>query len=496
MESGYDSGDHKWNLDILSGILKDQYPIHLSKKSRDRIQHCRNYLEEKLKDPKNVIYGINTGFGALCDVKISGQELHQLQENLVMSHACGTGDLVPVEIVRMMLLLKIRNLSLGYSGVRIELVDKLIEFFNAGITPKIYQLGSLGASGDLAPLAHLCLPILGKGEILDNQDWKDAAEVLAERGIQTMRLAAKEGLALLNGTQFSTAYASYAALHGAKLCRLANMITALSLEAYNGQIAPFHHRIHEIRAQKGQQIAAIEILHWLEESDIKTLSLESVQDPYSFRCTPQVHGASYDAIEYLQTIVENEINGVSDNPLLFPEEDMIVSGGNFHAQPIALALDFSAIAIAELGNISERRLYKLINGDRDLPPFLIDDPGLHSGLMILQYSAASIASQNKQFCSPASVDSITSSRGQEDHVSMAANAGTKTYRVIQNVYRILACEMIAASQAMAFRKNRNYSKKIQALLDEFRVEVPFIDQDRVISLDMHKAEAFLRNLQL
>jgi histidine ammonia-lyase len=496
MEAGYDSGDHKWDLDILSGVLDDSHPIHLSKRSIDRIQHCRQYLEEKLKDPKQIIYGINTGFGALCDVKISEKELKQLQENLVMSHACGTGDLVPAEIVRIILLLKIRNLSLGYSGVRLELVEKLIEFFNAGIIPKVYQLGSLGASGDLAPLAHLSLPLLGKGEILAGESWKDAAVVLAEKGIKILRLEAKEGLALLNGTQFSTAYASYAAIQGLKLCRLANMITALSLEAYNGQLAPFYHRIHEIRTQKGQQTAAKEILYWLEGSEIGSLNLESVQDPYSFRCTPQVHGASLDVIEYLRTIVENEINGVSDNPLIFPEEDRIVSGGNFHAQPIAYALDFAAVALSELGNISERRLYKLINGDRGLPSFLIDDPGFHSGLMILQYSTASIVSQNKQLCSPASVDSITSSRGQEDHVSMAANAGTRTYRIIQNVYRILASELITASQAMAFRKERKCADKLQSILDAFREEVPFIDEDRVISNDMHKAEAFLRNLVL
>lgn len=496
MEQGYDSGDHKWDLDILSGILTDEYPIHLSKRSRDRIQHCRTFLEEKLKDPDHVIYGINTGFGALCDVKISGIELRELQENLVMSHACGTGDLVPVHIVRIMLVLKIRNLSLGHSGVRIALVEKLIEFFNADIIPKVYQLGSLGASGDLAPLAHLSLPLLGKGEVLDNGHWQNSSEILEKKGISQLRLEAKEGLALLNGTQFSTAYAVYAALEGMKLYRLSNMITALSLEAYNGQLAPFFYRIHEIRAQKGQQYSAKEILYWLEGSDINALELESVQDPYSFRCAPQVHGASFDALDFLVSKVENEINGVSDNPLIFPEEDMIVSGGNFHAQPMALALDFAAIAISELGSISERRIFKLINGDRGLPAFLIDDPGLHSGLMILQYSAASIVSQNKQLCSPASVDSIPSSRGQEDHVSMAANAGTRTYRLIENVYRILACEMIAASQAFAFRKNRKTSARLEEILFSFREEVPFIHHDRVISEDMHKAEAFLRKLDV
>ena len=505
MKRGHEFYSRNWTIDSFKALLAQAEHIQLLEESKVAIERCRSYLESKLENSDAKIYGINTGFGALCDVQISPAQIQKLQENLVVSHACGTGDLVPEEIVRSILLLKIKNLSLGHSGVRLHLVEQLCAIYNAGITPKIYQLGSLGASGDLAPLAHMALVLLGKGEVLKGGKTIDASVALKEAGKEPITLEAKEGLALLNGTQFSTSYAANCAIHAKRIYDISNMIVALSLEAYNGQLAPFYHRIHEIRTQHGQIKTGEEVLNWFEGSDLDRLELSSVQDPYSFRCVPQVHGASYDAFQYLNQVVECEINGVSDNPLIFPEEDRIVSGGNFHAQPIAYALDFFCIAMAEIGSISERRTYKLVNGDRGLPPFLVNNPGLNSGLMITQYTAASIVSQNKQLCTPASIDSITSSRGQEDHVSMAENAATKAYRVVQNVYRILAIELITASQAMGFRgserlgdtdEDRKISPALQSILNDFRKEVPLITEDRILSTDMHKAEAFLHALEL
>ncbi|MCB0650245.1 MAG: histidine ammonia-lyase [Saprospiraceae bacterium] len=482
-------------LDNIREILKKDLQLGISDDIKKQIHHCRTYLEQKLATSAELFYGINTGFGSLCNIRISNDERLHLQENLVRSHACGTGDEVPEEVVRIMLLLKIKNLSLGYSGVRLELVERLVTFFNEGILPVVYQLGSLGASGDLAPLAHLSLPLIGEGEVRYKGQRRPAGEVLAELGIEPLVLEAKEGLALLNGTQFSTSYACWCLMQAEDLLRLANLTAAVSIDGFDCGLSPFDERLHKIRPHKGQVNVAQRILELLEGSEIAQNEKTNVQDPYAFRCVPQVHGASWDAILHTLSVVETEINSVTDNPNIFPDDDVILSGGNFHAQPIALVLDYLAIAMAELGSISERRVYQLISGQRGLPPFLTQKPGLNSGMMILQYTAASIVSQNKQLCTPASVDSIVSCNGQEDHVSMAANAGTKLYRVIENLERLLSIEFLVAMQALEYRPLSS-SELIEKIASEFRQVVPKLEKDRILSKDIQITIEYLRTLSL
>ena len=413
------------DLDTISEIIRNNKKLILSEEAVGNIVRCREYLDKKMASQEAPIYGINTGFGSLCNVVIPDSELEQLQTNLVMSHACGTGDEVPQDVVKLMLLLKIQAVAYGKSAVQLVTVERLVDFFNNDILPVVYQQGSLGASGDLAPLAHLSLPLLGMGEVYYKGVRQPASEVLSELDLKPVQLKSKEGLALLNGTQFMSAYGVWCLLKAKNLSTAADIIAAVSLEAFDGRIDPFKPHIHAIRPHKGQIDTANNIRKLLIGSELIERKKEHVQDPYSFRCIPQVHGASKDTFEYVGNVILTEINSVTDNPTVFPEEDEIISGGNFHGQPLALVLDFLAIALAELGNISERRIYQLISGLRGLPPFLVAEPGLNSGFMIPQYTAASIVSQNKQLCSPASVDSIVSSNGQEDHVSMGANAATK-----------------------------------------------------------------------
>ena len=455
------------------------------------VKKNRSYLEKRLIEKQEAIYGINTGFGSLCNIEIKEEELSDLQHNLVMSHACGVGDEVPVDIVRTMLALKINNLSQGYSGVRWELIEGLQRLFNAKVYPVVYQLGSLGASGDLAPLAHLSLPLIGMGEVNYKDKQRPASEVLKELGIEPIKLSFKEGLALLNGTQFSLAYALHAIQDAKKLLTIANLTGALSSIAYVCKIDPFHPSLSRIRKHQGQISVAKRMFQLMSESTLSS-KIYSVQDPYSFRCIPQVHGASNSAIDHVAEIVGNEINAVTDNPNIFDEEDMILIGGNFHAQLLALPMDYLAIALSELGSISERRSYKLINGDRGLPSYLADNAGLHSGFMICQYTAASIASQNKQLCTPASVDSIVSSKGQEDHVSMAANAATKLHRVVENIYRLLSIEWMIAAQAIEYRDDITLAPELNELFKAYRKEVPKLTTDRYLSPDIAKTEQFLR----
>ena len=483
-------------LDQVQRFLEVNAGLRLSEEVQQRVRNCREYLERKLGSTHRSFYGINTGFGSLCNVQISHEELQQLQINLVQSHACGMGEEAPEPIVRIMLLLKIKSLGFGYSGVKLSTVQRLVDFFNEGVSPVVYQLGSLGASGDLAPLAHLSLPLIGLGEVRYKGVKRPSAEVLAELGWSPLSLEEKEGLALLNGTQFSAAYALHGMLKAQRLFAWAIVCAALSLDAFDGVSEPFDARLHRIRPHQGQQVVAEAVCRWLEGSEILNRPKEVVQDPYAFRCVPQVHGASWDAMQYVQKVVETEINGVTDNPNIFPDDDAILSGGNFHAQPLALASDFLAIALAELGNISERRTYQLISGQRGLPAFLTANAGLNSGLMIPQYTAASIVSQNKQLCTPASVDSIVSSNGQEDHVSMAANAGTKLYRLLENVERLLAIEFMTAAQAMHFRQPLRTGARLEALLDAYREKVAPLESDRVLHADMQATVAFLQETKL
>lgn len=473
-------------------IVTQDTALALSDESRAKITHCRTYLEKKLAGSEEAFYGINTGFGALCNIRISKSEIEKLQNYLIQSHACGMGDLVPPDIVRLMLFLKIQNMAYGFSGVRVALVERMIDFYNLGILPVIFEQGSLGASGDLAPLAHLALPLAGMGEVWYQGTRRKSAEVLQALKIEPLQLQSKEGLALLNGTQFSTAYAVRCLLASMRLFELANLCAALSLEVFNCHEAPFDPKIQQVRAHPGQSRTAESIRELRLGSELLTQPRTHVQDPYAFRCVPQVHGASWDAIAYVQRVVTTEINAVTDNPNIFPDDDAILSSGNFHAQPIALALDFLAIAVAELGSIAERRIFQLISGSRGLPVFLTQHAGMHSGMMIPQYTAASIVSQNKQLCTPASVDSIVSSNGQEDHVSMAANAATKAYCVVQNVERVLAIEFMTAAQALEFRRPMKTSETLEKIVTNYRNYVSKLEEDRILSEDMHRTVEFLR----
>ena len=487
----------------VNEILTQGYKLALSDDAIKRIQHCRDYLDKKMENPEKPIYGVTTGCGSLCDHSISKKDLSTLQKNLVMSHACGTGEMVPEEIIRLMLLLKVQSLSYGNSGVQVVTVERLIDFFNNDVLPVVYNQGSLGASGDLAPLANLMLPLLGLGEVHYEGKIVPAKQVLKKFGWKPITLQSKEGLALLNGTQFMSSYGTYVLLKAFRLSYLADLIGTVSLEAFDGRIEPFFDQIHQIRHHNGQIVTAKRVRNFVKGSQLIKREKKHVQDPYSFRCMPQVHGASKDAIDYVASVFSEEINAVTDNPTIFPDEDLVISAGNFHGQPLAITLDFLAItldflaiAMAELGNISERRIYQLISGKRELPSFLVAEPGLNSGFMIPQYAAASIVSQSKQLCTPASVDSIESSQGQEDHVSMGANAATKALRVAENLERVLAIELLNAAQALEFRRPLKSSKTIENFVAEYRKVVEFVRNDKVMYTEIAKSVDFIKNYPL
>ena len=475
----------------IESILKENLKLKLDQQTEKKVSSNRLYLDQKLENSDVLHYGINTGFGSLCNKVISSGELRKLQVNLVRSHACGFGKEVDNEMVKIMMLLKIQSLSRGYSGITLTTLKRLIYFFNHDIFPIVYEQGSLGASGDLAPLAHMSLALIGEGFVSYNNKLISAEQIHIDLKIDPILLETKEGLALLNGTQFMSAYAVHAALDVSRLFDHSTKISALSLDAYNCQLSPFNPELHALRPYHGQQYISAEILKLLSESDIVKVKDKDVQDPYSFRCIPQVHGASYDVFIDFKQKVEIEINSVTDNPVIIDDKNQIISGGNFHGQPLAYIMDFLTIAIAELGSISERRVYKLISGTRGLPAFLVQNPGLNSGLMIPQYTAASIVSKNKILCQPASVDSIESSNGQEDHVSMGSISAVKLKEVIENVQRILSIELLVASQAFGFRSTRKTSPSLTNLLENFSNEVPFIEEDTVMHDLMVKSEEFL-----
>ena len=477
-------------LDIKN-ILINNLEIALSEEVAEKVQINRNYLENKLKNNNQAYYGINTGFGSLCNEQISSKELKKLQINLVKSHACGVGKEIDLPIVKLMLLLKVNALALGYSGVQLKTIEQLIFFFNNNILPVIYESGSLGASGDLAPLAHLSLALIGEGMVYYKNNKLKAKNLLKELSRDVIELESKEGLALINGTQFMSAHATYAYLKLESLFQWSFKIAAISLDAFNCRLSPFDPKPHNVRTHPGQIESAKIIRDLLKDSDLNDVKNKPVQDPYSFRCIPQVHGASLDVFRDFENKLKIEINSVTDNPLVFDQEDEIISAGNFHGQPISLAMDFMAIAAAELGSISERRIYKLISGTRGLPPFLIKHPGLNSGFMIAQYSAASLVSKNKILCHPASVDSIESSNGQEDHVSMGSIAGVKLVEVIKGLESILSIELLSSTQAMEFRRPRKSSAEIEKLLKDFRKEIPFIKEDVVLHDLIKKSEDFI-----
>lgn len=468
--------------------------VSVSDEAAADITKCREYLNRKMAGSDKLFYGINTGFGYLQHVKIEKEQLVALQNNLLKSHACGMGEEVPQQIVKLMLALKIKSLSYGHSGVQLETAMRLADMHNSDMLPVVYTQGSLGASGDLAPLSHLCLPLIGMGEVYLEGKRMAAADALKKMNWQPISLQSKEGLALINGTQFMSAYGLYNLVQAERLMQWANIIAAISFDAFECSPDPLNENIHRVRPHEGQLNTAASLRELLKNSELANAKKNQVQDPYSFRCIPQVHGATADTVNYVQSIFIREINSVTDNPNIFPDEDLIVSGGNFHGQPLALALDFLSIAMAELANISERRTYQLISGLRNLPMFLIKNPGLHSGFMIPQYTAAGIVSENKQLCTPSSVDSISSSNNQEDHVSMGANAATKCKRVIDNVEKVLAIELLTAVQAIEFKRPKKTSDYLEKIIAAFRKEISFNDADRILHDDMMKSVAFIRNV--
>ena len=486
----FDISKKNLSLNELESLLNTQQKILINPTSISKINKSNIFLNNTINQEDSLIYGVNTGFGSLCDTEVEKDKIKLLQENLILSHACGIGEVVPEHIVQLILLLKIRSLSFGFSGVRIELISELIDYYNLGVLPIIYEQGSLGASGDLAPLAHLSLPLLGKGEVSLNGKTVKTSNAFKKINRKPITLSYKEGLALLNGTQFMTAYGVWCTLSAKRLYYFSNLIAAISLEAFQCNNNPFINLVSKIRPHPGQIYTSELILSILKDSDVFNTKKKYVQDPYSFRCIPQVHGACFDVISHVESVFNTEINSVTDNPNVFAEEKLIVSAGNFHGQILAMAMDYLAISLCEIGSISERRVYKLISGDRDLPPYLIDNPGLNSGFMISQYTAASIVSQNKQYATPASVDSIMSSNGQEDHVSMGANSATKLYKVVDNLNTILSIELLNAAQAIDLR-NIKKSSIIRNFLNAYRKEVPFINSDTQLSLYINKTKSFI-----
>lgn len=483
------------SIDRIAEILDNGYKLALSDESKRRITACREFLDNKMANQKEPIYGITTGFGSLCNISIDKDQLSALQKNLVMSHSCGVGERVSPEIVRIMLLTKINSLAYGHSGVQLSTVERLIDFYNNDVMPVVFQQGSLGASGDLAPLANMSLPLLGLGEVEIDGERMPSMKALEKFGWVPIQLQSKEGLALLNGTQFMSSHAVWSLIRAKRISRAADMIGAISLEAFDGRIEPFYPQIQNVRPHKGQIATGEAFMSLLEGSELISRHKTHVQDPYSFRCIPQVHGAAKDTIEYVTGVIETEINSTTDNPTVFPDDDLIVSAGNFHGEPIAMPMDFLAIALSELANISERRTYKLISGARDLPSFLVAHPGVNSGFMIPQYVAASIVSQNKGLCWPASCDSIPSSQGQEDHVSMGSNAATKLCRVVDNTYRVLGIELMNACQALEFRRPLKSSQVLEKMFADFREVVPFIEEDTVMYPLIDKSVKFVESIR-
>lgn len=492
----YAIGSSELTYDLIERILKDKTRLVLSDEARERISHCREYLDKKAEESKDPIYGVTTGFGSLCNRSISPEQLGTLQENLVKSHSCSIGTPIDGTVVKLMLMLKAHALSMGYSGVQVETVERILDFYNEDIIPVVYDRGSLGASGDLAPLANLFLPLIGEGEAFHQGKRFSGADILNMYGWRPIKLKSKEGLALLNGTQFMSANGIKALIDGWHMLNTFDVLGAMSLEAYDGRIEPFLDCIQQVRPHRGQIETAARFRALLKGSEIMAHEKKHVQDPYSFRCIPQVHGAVRDAMYHVTKVLHTEINSVTDNPTVFPDMDLVVSGGNFHGEPLALVFDYMGVALHELGNISERRVAQLILGNRGLPEFLVAKPGLNSGFMIPQYAAASVVSQNKMYCFTASCDSIVSSNGQEDLVSMGANSATKLHKIIDNLKYIAAVELMNAAQALDFRKPLRPSDYDSEVLDAYREKVPFVEEDVVMEEYIKKTMDFLENYNI
>ena len=483
----------------ISSLYSDiEKSISQLKKDPTPVLNARAIVDEALTK-NEAFYGINTGFGALATKRIGADQLKQLQRNLILSHAVGTGDLISKEISRLMLQLKIHALGIGYSGISKKTFDRLIYFVDHDMIPVIPEKGSVGASGDLAPLAHMSLPLLGFGSFWNEEgtDTIPAQELLKKHNIEPIDLQPKDGLSLINGTQLMSGYGAFVLEKTLRLLKSSDLLGAMSLEALQGSIKPFDKRIHEIRPHTGQQTVAENVRNLLAESEI----LEShrncgkVQDPYSLRCIPQVHGASRDAISHCVQTVQTEINSVTDNPLVFQNGD-IISGGNFHGQPLALVLDYAAIALAELASISERRTYLLLGGHDGLPKLLMEETGINSGFMIPQYTSAALVSENKVLCHPASVDSIPTSLGQEDHVSMGSVGALKLLNVFKNVEQVLAIELFTAAQALDFRTPLKPGKGVEQAHQYMRKQIPHAHEDHFFKDEINIAVDLLLDKNL
>jgi histidine ammonia-lyase len=474
-------------------VAVHRVPVALADEARAGMEAAR-VLVERVGEHT---YGVNTGFGRFVSESIPNDQVEELQLRLLRSHACGVGEPYPHEIVRAAMLLRANALAKGYSGARIETVELLIECLNRGVLPRVPARGSVGASGDLAPLAHLALPLVGEGKAWFDGTLLSGEEALAAAGLEPIRLAAKEGLSLINGTQFMAAMASLALVRANRLARTADLACALSLEALQGSRTSFHPAIHRARPLRGQLDSAANVLRLLEGSSIIESHrwCDKVQDAYSLRCAPQVHGASRDLLDHVETTVAIELNAATDNPLVLVDEGMVVSNGNFHGQPLAFGLDTLAMAVAELANISERRVERLVNPSLSdgLPPFLTREGGLNSGFMIPQYVAASLVSENKSLCHPASVDSIPTSAGQEDHVSMGNAAGLKALRVLANAELALAIELLAGAQAIEFLAPLEPAPGVRATHDAVREHSERVSDDRSLADDIERVAAAIRD---
>lgn len=486
------------SVEDVAKVARFNEPVEIAPDARERINLARAYVDEKL-DSGAVIYGLTTGFGKFSDTLVQREDTAELQKNLIISHACGMGEALPTEVVRAVMLLRLNALSAGHSGIRLSTMETFLNMLNSGVHPVIPEKGSLGASGDLAPLAHMVLPVLGEGKAEFKGTIYSSREAMELANIPLIELAAKEGLALINGTQVMTAIGALAVYDAKKLLKTADIVAAMTAETQMCIIKAFDPKVHAVRGQIGQIESANNLLKLLKGSNLSGERIEGkVQDAYSIRCIPQVHGASRDAIGYVYDIITREINAVTDNPVIFPQEDEVISGGNFHGQPVALALDFLGIALAELANISERRIERMVNPQLNygLPAFLTKHGGLHSGFMITQYAAASMVSENKVWAHPASVDSIPSSANQEDHVSMGTTAARKARMILDNAQKVIGIELFTAGQAIWLRDEEKLAPALKKAYALLRAEVDPVDEDIVMYEQMEKCDKMVKSGKL
>ena len=480
-------------IDEVVAVAREGATVSLTKEAKLAVQRARKYVDQKLSE-KAVIYGLTTGFGKFSDIFISEEDTKPLQKNLIKSHACGMGTPLPADAVRAAMLLRANALSKGHSGIRLETLQTLLDMLNAGVHPQIPEQGSLGASGDLAPLAHMVLVMMGEGHAEYKGEVLTGSEAMERAGIPVVELAAKEGLALINGTQIMTAIGCLAVYDAKNLAKAADIIGAMTCEAQLGIKKAFDHKLHDLRGHKGQKESAQNLITILKDSKLAfDTSPDKVQDAYTIRCMPQIHGASRDAIDYVWAAVEREINAVTDNPIIFPDEDEVISGGNFHGQPMALAFDFLGIALAEFANVSERRIERMVNPQlsNGLPAFLTKHSGVNSGFMIAQYAAASMVSENKIYAHPASVDSIPSSAGQEDHVSMGTTAARTAKMILSNSQKVLGIELFTAYQALTLRGKEKLSSATRAVYEHVAKSVSPVEEDVVMHYEMVKFEKMI-----